>query len=152
LAKIYRYTAKELQAVNDSPKEWRAEVLHIMFTLKMGYFEQGYNAISARTATDVFLNTDEVLLVIGDTWIAGFTTENPWHVTDRFLCEEFFGPRIGKTLDLGDFIDGGCALGKLEGCRFLEFGTRSNTRHTALARLAERHGAEISAITLRKEI
>lgn len=150
MAKIFRFTGGETLTPVDT--DYRQEVIQVMITLKMGYVEQGYDAISARTAADVFLSSDELFLVVGDTWIAGFTTQQPWHLNERFIVEEFYGPRPGLHLDLEDFIAAGCALGRQKGCKWFEFGTRSNPRHEALARLATRYGAAVSAITLRKEI
>lgn len=152
MAKVYRFTDGETLTPEDDALIYKDEVVQIMIALKMGYVEQGYDAIAARTAADIFLHSDDLFLVVGDTWIAGFTSDTPWHLVDKFIAEEFFGARPGQQMDLEDFIAGGCALGKQEGCRFLEFGTRSNPRHAALARLANRYGAAVSAITLRKEI
>lgn len=153
MAKVYVFTDGETLTLSDDPvKEWRAEVLHVMLEIKLGYFEQGYNTISAREATKILINSDEITIVVGDTWIAGFSFEEPWHLKDKFVIEEFYGARKGKKMDLEDFIAAGTALGHMHGCRFFEFGTRSNERHSALAKLASRYGAYTSAITLQKEI
>lgn len=152
MVKLYQFTdGDQLTLLNDSPKEWRAEILHVMQNIKLGYFEQGYNTISARDALAVIMQSD-LTIIIGDTWIGGFSVEQPWHLLDKFLLEEFFGARPGKHLDLADFVYAGETLGKQEGCRFFEFGTRSNSRHIPLAKLAGRFGANITTITLQKEI
>ena len=152
MVKLYQFTDGDtLKPLNDKPSEWRGEILHIMQEIKIGYFMQGYDSISARQALKVVLDSD-LIIVIGDSWLGGFSVESPWHLTDKFLVEEFFGARKGKNMDLEDFIAAGATLGKQSGCRYFEFGTRSNERHIPLAKLAGRYGANITAITLQKEI
>jgi hypothetical protein len=151
LPKFYEYKNGELTKLACSPREWRIEIRHVFDEIEQGYWDQGYNTITAREACDRVLESS-ITIVIGETWIAGYQTVCPWHLMDSFLLEEFYGPRLGYKLDMASFIAGSCALGKLEGCRSFEFGTRSNKRHEALARLCRRHGAVISAITLQKEI
>jgi hypothetical protein len=150
LAEFYRFKNGELYSTSYS-RSIQEQVQFVLSAAKEGYQKQGLETISAGEAACLVIQSD-LLVVIGDTWVAAFEAGTPWHCKDKFLSEEFFGSLPGEKMNFEDFIAAGERLARWKQCRYLEFGTRSNPRHVAMAKLAERHGARIAAITLQKEI
>lgn len=135
----------------DDPREFYASMFTAVDFCRQGYVEAGQEPISTAEAITRLLGSD-LTMVIGKTFVAWFDKVEPWFVTDGYICEELFGPRPGTTVDLEDFIAAGVALGREEGCRYFEFGTRANTRQQALARMCRRFDVRLAAITLQKDI
>lgn len=142
---------QELDAVN---RDYKDSLLHCAeFLMNEIHQYGGPKAISPAEAYEAIADA-EIILLVGDSFIAGFQVGTPWQYVDMFLSEEFYGPRNSVLpLNLEDFQDGAAALARYLGCKWLEFGTRSSRNPLALARKVEMTGyAKVSAVVLQLEI
>ncbi|ANU79103.1 hypothetical protein Andromeda_28 [Pseudomonas phage Andromeda] len=137
--------------VSDCPREYYDSMYCAVNFCRESYVEAGQEPISVSEAVSKLITSD-LTMVIGETFVAFFDVAEPWFVSDKYLCEELFGPRPGKTVDLKDFIAAGEALARKEDCRYFEFGTRANPRQQALARMCRQFDVRLAAITLQKDV
>lgn len=152
MSTVYHWKHGALYESEDSPSDYLMSLKACMEFMHAGYKAQGYDVVDVDAGVNGILSAG-LDFVIGDTWVAGFSIEEPWFLRDVLCMEEFYGPRwLGDEVDLQDFLAGANTYGFLKGATRLEFGTRANPRHKALARLCEKHGAAVAAVTLTKVI
>ncbi|AEX65870.1 hypothetical protein BF7_00160 [Pseudomonas phage Bf7] len=137
--------------VSDDPRDYYDSMYCAVNFCRQSYVEAGQEPISTSEAVSRLIASD-LIMVLGETFVAFFDVAEPWFVPDKYLSEELFGPRPGKTVDLKDFIAAGEAVGRKEDCRYFEFGTRANPRQQALARMCRQFDVRLAAITLQKDI
>lgn len=152
MSTVYHWSGKKLYETEDMLSDYLLSLTACMEFMHDGYKAQGYDVVGVEAGVSGILSAG-LEIVVGDTWIAGFTVESPWFLRETLCMEEFYGPRwLEEPVDLADFLAGATAFGAAMNADRLEFGTRANPRHKALARLCEQHGATVSAVTLTKVI
>lgn len=137
--------------ISENPRDYYDSMYCAVNFCRQSYVEAGQEPISVAEAVSKLITSD-LTMVIGETFVAWFDVDEPWFVSDKYLTEELFGPRPGKTVDLKDFIAAGTALATEKDCRYFEFGTRANPRQQALARMCRQFDVRLAAITLQKDI
>lgn len=151
---IYHYYGNGFLHANEQevPRDYKTSFQYCAQHLIMGLEAGGPDHISAEEAYELVMDADIVFL-LGETFMAGFVITEPWQYRDKFLCEEFFGPRFfGVGVDMQEFVSAASVLAKRLNCKWLEFGTRASLKPLALAKLASNCGARTSSVTLQREI
>lgn len=151
---ILQYTDSGIlyQDHNAVPMDFEKSIRYCLEYLQSGLIKNGPTPVTVDEAFVEVVNAD-IYFLIGHSFIAGFDVGYPWQYKDKFLCEEFFGPRSqGYPVDMQEFTDAAETLARFLECRWLEFGTRASTKPLALGRLAERSGCRVASVTLQKEI
>ncbi|WYW04338.1 hypothetical protein Kurepalu1_00036 [Pseudomonas phage vB_PpuP-Kurepalu-1] len=148
LADVFVWDGKEL--VVRTGEDIESDLLNAMSFLRDGMVQQGYRMYDAEHGARFAV--DELMLAITPTSVIGFNVAETWFSPEKIIGEEFIGPRIGCVVDMADAVACLSAIAKRAGCPRVCLGTRSNSRHVALARLLERTGCRISTIELTKEI